>query len=76
MDRIGYLDGHPDVRHLAFVDKQGNTLVAVDAHVDRESGERVAVCQNCVWIERGNDRDQVDAAATAHFDEHCAQLGL
>lgn len=44
MDRIGYLDGHPDVRHLAFVDKQGNTLAAVDAHVDRGSGERVAVC--------------------------------
>ncbi|MEN3225115.1 hypothetical protein PUR22_30215 [Mycolicibacterium porcinum] len=48
MDRIGYLDGHPDVRHLAFVDKQGNTLVAVDAHVDRESGERVAV-----WVVSG-----------------------
>ncbi|MEN4464222.1 hypothetical protein ABFV47_24955 [Mycolicibacterium fortuitum] len=76
MNRIGYLDGHPDVRHLTFVDKQGNTLIAVDAHVDRESGERVALCQNCGWVERGNDRDQVDAAAMTHFDDHCAQLDL
>lgn len=76
MDRIGYLDGLPDVRHLTFVDKQGNTVVAVDAHIDRESGERVALCQDCGWTERGGERDQVDSAATKHFNDHCTQLGL
>lgn len=75
-DRIGYLDGGPDVRHLAFVDPAGTTLAQVDTHTGRETGWRFARCETCGWNVHGPERDEIDERADTHFNDHLTEKGL
>ncbi|BBX87894.1 hypothetical protein [Mycolicibacterium aubagnense] len=75
-ERIGYLDGGPDARHLAFVDPAGVIRVQVDAQTCRDTGHRFANCATCGWNVHGPDRGGVDGQMDVHFEEHLAEMGL
>ncbi|SKT53697.1 Uncharacterised protein [Mycobacteroides abscessus subsp. massiliense] len=66
-----------DEYHWTFRDNNGAVVIDVKAHTGKETGWRFARCQNqsCDWNLHGPDRDEIDADANEHFEQHLKSLG-